>query len=115
MERVSTNGLRPAGKAQAWSELYSGVLAAADFIPFDDDFSAGLAMSHVGPLGLARLAAGRCAINRTAAHIDLSPTEYRDRAPAPDREPRRPVAISFDRTGANATLDGAHAGDSVRP
>src|SRR6186713_2141225 len=72
MERVSTNGLRPAGKAQAWSELYSGVLAAADFIPFDDDFSAGLAMSHVGPLGFARLATGRCAINRTAAHIDRS-------------------------------------------
>jgi hypothetical protein len=29
-------------------------------------------MSHVGPLGLARLATGRCAINRTAAHIDGS-------------------------------------------
>ena len=72
MDRVSTDGLRPARKAQAWSELYSGVLAAADFIPFDDDFSAGLAMSHVGPLGLARLATGRCAINRTAAHIDRS-------------------------------------------
>ena len=72
MDRVSTEGLRPAGKAQAWSELYSGVLAAADFIPFDDDFSAGLAISHVGPLGLARLATGRCAINRTAAHIDRS-------------------------------------------
>jgi AraC-like DNA-binding protein len=72
MDRVSTEGLRPARKAQAWSELYSGVLAAADFIPFDDDFSAGLAISHVGPLGLARLATGRCAINRTAAHIDRS-------------------------------------------
>lgn len=72
MDRVSTEGLRPAGKAQAWSELYSGVLAAADFIPFDDDFSAGLAMSHLGPLGMARLATGRCAINRTAAHIDRS-------------------------------------------
>lgn len=72
MERVSTEGLRPAGTAQAWSALYSGVLAAADFIPFDDDFSAGLAMSQVGPLGLARLATGRCAINRTAAHIDRS-------------------------------------------
>jgi hypothetical protein len=42
MDRVSTDGLAPsAGKAQAWSEIYSGVLAAADFIPFDDDFSAG--------------------------------------------------------------------------
>ena len=72
MERASTDGLRPAAKAQGWSARYSEVLAAADFIPFDDDFSAGLAMSHVGPLGFARLATGRCAINRTAAHIDRS-------------------------------------------
>ena len=73
MERVSTDGCT----AQAWNALYSGVLAAADFIPFDDDFSAGLAMSQVGPLGFARLATGRCAINRTAAHIDRnSPRLY---------------------------------------
>ncbi len=77
MQRVSTEGCDAGGTAQAWSALYSGVLAAADFIPFDDDFSAGLAMSHLGPLGLARLATGRCAINRTAAHIDrTSPRLY---------------------------------------
>src|SRR6186713_2392267 len=73
MEAISTDGLRPDGRAQAWNELYSGILAAADFIPFDsDDFSAGLAMSQVGPLGFARLATGRCEIRRTAAHIDRS-------------------------------------------
>jgi AraC-like DNA-binding protein len=72
MEKVSTEGCGPASKAQAWSALYSGMLAAADFVPLDDDFSAGLAVSQVGPLGFARLATGRCAINRTAAHIDRS-------------------------------------------
>jgi AraC-like DNA-binding protein len=72
MARVSTGGLRPAGKAQGWSEQYSRVLAAADFIPYEDNFSAGLMMSHVGPLEVARLATGRCAIRRTAAHIDGS-------------------------------------------
>ena len=72
MDRVTTVGVEPDGRAQAWSAIYSGFLAAADFIPFDDDFSAGLAMSHVGPLGLARLATGRCTINRTAEHIDRS-------------------------------------------
>lgn len=72
MEKVSTVGLQPAGGAQGWSELYSRVLAAADFIPYENDFSAGLMMSHVGPLEVARLATGRCAIRRTAAHIDGS-------------------------------------------
>ena len=72
MERVSTDALRSAGKAQAWNELYSGMLAAADFIPYEDNFSAGIQMSQVGPVGLARLATGRCAIRRTAAHIDSS-------------------------------------------
>jgi AraC-like DNA-binding protein len=72
MERVSTDGLRPAGKAQGWNELYSHVLAAVDFIPYEDNFSAGPMLSHVGPLEVARLATGRCAIRRTAAHIDGS-------------------------------------------
>jgi AraC-like DNA-binding protein len=72
MDSAITAGVRPGGRAQAWNAIYSGFLAAADFIPFDDDFSAGLAMSHVGPLGLARLATGPCAINRTAEHIDRS-------------------------------------------
>lgn len=72
MERVSTEELRRAGKAAAWNEIYSGMLAAADFIPGEADFSAGLMLSHVGRLGLARLATGRCKIRRTAAHIDLS-------------------------------------------
>src|SRR5262249_30900336 len=63
--------------AAAWSEMYSGFLAAADFIPDDDDFSAGLAMGRIGQLGLARLATGRCTIRRTAAHIDArSPPLY---------------------------------------
>ena len=72
MDRGSTTGVAPDGRAQAWNAIYSGFLAAAEFIPLDDDFSAGLAMSHVGPLGFARLATGRCTINRTAAHIDRS-------------------------------------------
>ena len=72
MHRASTDAEWPSGDAQAWNEIYSGILAAADFIPFDDDFSAGLAMRHVGPLDLARLATGRCEIRRTAAHIDRS-------------------------------------------
>jgi AraC-like DNA-binding protein len=77
MERFSTDALRGVGRAQAWNEIYSGILAAADIIPYGEDFSAGLMLSHVGPLGLARLATGRCAIRRTAAHIDsASPQLY---------------------------------------
>jgi len=77
MERFSTDALRSVGKAKAWNEIYSGMLAAADFIPYENDFSAGLQMSRVGPLGLARLATGRCAIRRTEAHIDSnSPRLY---------------------------------------
>jgi AraC-like DNA-binding protein len=77
MERFSTDALRVVGKAQAWNEIYSGTLAAADFIPHEANFSAGLMMSQVGPLSLARLATGRCAIRRTAAHIDgTSPKLY---------------------------------------
>lgn len=72
MERVSTEALRSLGKAQAWNEMYSGMLAAADFIPYGDNFTAGIEMSQVGRLGLARLNTGRCAIRRTAAHIDSS-------------------------------------------
>src|SRR3569623_142283 len=72
MESFSTEALRSAGKAEAWNRIYSGQLAAADFIPSEKNFSAGLALSHVGQLGLARLATGRCTIRRTAAHIDRS-------------------------------------------
>jgi len=43
-------------------------------------------------------------------HYDLSPTEYRGRAPAPDCRTRHPVAISFDRTGAHATPGQGSAG-----
>jgi len=57
--------------------MYSGLLAAADVIPYGNNFSAGLMMSRVGPLGLAHLATGRCAIRRTEAHIDSnSPKLY---------------------------------------
>ncbi|MEI9852151.1 MAG: helix-turn-helix domain-containing protein [Sphingomonas sp.] len=77
MESVSTDTLRRAGKAAAWNEIYSGLLAAADVIPGEDDFSAGLMLSHVGRVGIARLATGRCTIRRTAAHIDSeSPRLY---------------------------------------
>ena len=72
IERVSTDGLRLARRAQDWNEIYSGILAAADFIPYEENFSAGLMVSRVGPLSVARLATGRCAIRRTAAHIDRS-------------------------------------------
>lgn len=72
MESFSTEALRSAGKAEAWNRIYSGLLAAADFIPSDKNFTAGLALSHVGQLGLARLATGGCTIRRTAAHIDRS-------------------------------------------
>ncbi len=72
MERFSTEALRSAGKTKAWNRIYSGLLAAADFIPSDKNFTAGLMLSHVGRLGLARLATGRCTIRRTAAHIDRS-------------------------------------------
>jgi hypothetical protein len=69
MDRVSyRRRLSRTGQAQAWSADLFGILAAADFIPFDDDFSAGLAMSHVGPLGLARLATGRCTITAPPPH-----------------------------------------------
>ncbi len=77
MERFSTEGLRSAGRVQAWNEIYSDMLAAADFIPEAEDFSAGLQMCQVGPLDLARLATGRCTIRRTAAHIDdATPRRY---------------------------------------
>lgn len=72
MESASTEALKSAGKAEAWNRIYSGMLAAADFIPTDDKFSAGLQLSHVGSLGLARLATGPCTIRRTTAHIDRS-------------------------------------------
>jgi len=76
MERISTDALPRTGgagsRAKAWSDIYSGMLAAAEIIPDEDDFSAGLMMSHVGPVGLARLATGRCTIHRTQAHIDAS-------------------------------------------
>jgi AraC-like DNA-binding protein len=53
------------------------MLAAADVIPYGEDFSAGLMKSQVGALGVARLATGRCEIRRTAAHIDrASPQLY---------------------------------------
>src|SRR5262245_60504469 len=77
METLSTDRLDRAGRAAAWSEMYSGLLAAADFIPEDDDFTAGLALGRLGRLGLARLATGRCTIRRTAEHIDArSPQLY---------------------------------------
>jgi AraC-like DNA-binding protein len=41
-----------------------------------------------------------------------SPTEYRALAPARDRRLQRPVSISFDRTGASATLDSGSVGVS---
>jgi AraC-like DNA-binding protein len=72
MESVSTDALRSVGKMKAWNEAYSGLMAAADFIPGEGDFTAGLKLSNVGQLGLARLATGRCTIRRTAAHIDSS-------------------------------------------
>ncbi len=51
MERFSTEALKSAGKAKAWNRIYSGHLAAADFIPSGEDFSAGLMLSLVGRLG----------------------------------------------------------------
>jgi AraC-like DNA-binding protein len=72
MESFSTEKLRSAGKTEAWNRIYSGLLAAADFIPSGKEFSAGLQLSHVGCLGLARLATGPCTIRRTTAHIDRS-------------------------------------------
>jgi len=77
MERFSTEALRSVGRVQAWNEIYSDMLAAADFIPEAENFSAGLQMCQVGPVGLARLATGRCTIRRTAAHIDeATPRRY---------------------------------------
>lgn len=77
MQSVSTDTLRRGKEAAAWSEVYSSLLAAADIIPEDDDFSAGLSLGRLGQLGLARLSTGRCTIRRTAAHIDdASPRLY---------------------------------------
>lgn len=72
IESISTDGLKSVGKVEAWNQVYSGLLAAADFIPDEDDFSAGLMLGHVGRLGLARLATGRCTIRRTENHIDAT-------------------------------------------
>src|SRR5262249_17520501 len=99
MESVSTDTLERAGRAAAWSEMYSGLLAAADFIPADDDFSAGLALGRIGRLGLARLATGRCTIERTAAHIDArSPRLYSFVVQAHGRG-------TFSQSGAKVVLD----------
>jgi len=77
MERFTTAALKSAGKTKAWNKIYSGMLAAADFIPHEANFSAGLQICQVGDVGLARLETGRCAIHRTEQHIDeKSPKLY---------------------------------------
>jgi AraC-like DNA-binding protein len=77
MDRVSTAGLPAAGRIGAWSELYSSRMSRSEFVTADEPgFSAELSISKLGPLKLAKLAVGRCSVERTRKHLGQSPRLY---------------------------------------
>jgi AraC-like DNA-binding protein len=76
-ERVSTSDLPPAGRTEAWNELYAEHMSQVEFTPTDwQSFSAELRINRLGPVELARLNVDRCSIERTGRHLGKSPRLY---------------------------------------
>lgn len=77
MDRVSTAGLPAAGRVGAWNDLYSSRMSRCEFVPADETgFTAELSISKIGPVKLARLAVGRCSVERTRKHLGNAPRLY---------------------------------------
>jgi AraC-like DNA-binding protein len=77
MERVSTAGLPSAGRVGAWNDLYASRMSRCEFAPVDETgFNAELSITKLGPVKLAKLAVGRCSVERTRKHLANSPRLY---------------------------------------
>jgi AraC-like DNA-binding protein len=77
MERLSTVGLRPAGRLAAWNDLWSSRMSRVEFTPADQSrFDAELSIGQLGPVKLAKLSVDCCSIERTQRHLAQSPRLY---------------------------------------
>ena len=77
MERLTTVGLRAAGRVAAWNDLYSSRMSRVEFTPGDQSrFDAELSIGQLGPVKLAKLSVDSCSIERTSRHLAQSPRLY---------------------------------------